>query len=212
MDVAPQLTFRPARPDESDLLADLVLGDAEQESTRVAMRQYALTDLETVRKLVRVAWRGGGNWRTSVLALHEGEVVGVLQTGHSSFGVSRELIITVLRTLGVRRALGLPGRMRLRAAVSPARRPGSFYVSELHVAPGMRGRGFGHEMLVEAERMARQAGYRSMALHTYTTNPAQRLYTRFGFVIIERRTSEAFERLTGAAGQVLMVKELESSV
>jgi hypothetical protein len=47
-----------------------------------------------------------------------------------------------------------------------------------------------------------------MALTTLTTNPARRLYERFGFEVSGEATDPEFERLTGAAGNVLYVKRL----
>ena len=63
-------------------------------------------------------------------------------------------------------------------------------------------------MLAYAEAQARARGAQRMALHTLTTNPAQRLYERNGFRVVETATNAEFERLTGVAGNVLMVKEL----
>jgi len=83
------LTFRPATAAESDTLADLVLGEAEQESTRVAMRLYGLRRLEAARSIFRASWRAGDNWRESTVALSGEQIVGVLQTGKSSVRVPK---------------------------------------------------------------------------------------------------------------------------
>ena len=56
---------------------------------------------------------------------------------------------------------------------------------------------------------SRQGGFHEMALHTLTTNPAQRLYRRSGFEEAARRIDPEFERITGAEGNVLMIKRLQ---
>jgi ribosomal protein S18 acetylase RimI-like enzyme len=45
-----------------------------------------------------------------------------------------------------------------------------------------------------------------MSLATTIGNPAQRLYERHGFEVTERRTDAGYERMTGRAGRVLMVR------
>jgi hypothetical protein len=45
-------------------------------------------------------------------------------------------------------------------------------------------------------------------LITLTTNPARRLYERFGFAVTTVRTDPELRRITGADGQLLMVKRL----
>jgi ribosomal protein S18 acetylase RimI-like enzyme len=48
-----------------------------------------------------------------------------------------------------------------------------------------------------------------MALHTLTTNPAQHFYQRCGFEVVATLVDSEFERVTGAKGNVLMVKRLD---
>lgn len=63
-------------------------------------------------------------------------------------------------------------------------------------------------MLAYAEQDARNRGFGMMALQTLTTNPAQRAYRRAGFEIVMTLTDPEFRRITGADGNVLMVKRL----
>lgn len=63
-------------------------------------------------------------------------------------------------------------------------------------------------MLAHAEADARGRGFDEMALHTLTNNPARRLYERCGFSVVETRVDPDFRRLTGADGNVLLVKAL----
>jgi GNAT superfamily N-acetyltransferase len=202
------LLLRSARPDESDLLADLVLGDAEQETTRVAMKLYGLDDIERVRSLFRLLWKSGENWRQSLLALSDGEPVAVLQRGRSGLKVRPRLLVRVLRTLGPVALVRMGARMRYQSAVSPKKPVGAYVISELHVAANARGKGIGGQLLTFAEDEARSCGFGKMALHTLTTNPARHLYARNGFVEAAVATDARFEALTGAAGNVLMLKDL----
>ena len=84
----------------------------------------------------------------------------------------------------------------------------SHYVAHLNVHPEFRNQGIGAALLAEAERQAREAGLRRLSLSMYITNPAQHLYERTGYRIVETKTDAAFERLVGVPGYVLMVKEL----
>ena len=206
--VSTELTFRPAAHAESDTLADIVIGSAEQESTRVAMRLYGLQQLGVARSVFRASWRAGNNWRESTVALYDGQIVGVLQTGKSSVRVTLGLAIVVLARMGPILALRLPHRLRVHARVVPENPAGAYVIFEFHVAPAYRGRGFGAEILAYAERDARERGFGEMALHVLTTNPARRAYRRAGFEDVLTLTDREFLRLTGADGNVLMAKRL----
>jgi ribosomal protein S18 acetylase RimI-like enzyme len=48
-----------------------------------------------------------------------------------------------------------------------------------------------------------------MSLTTTTSNPARRLYERFGFDLIETREDASYLAATGIAGRILMVKKLD---
>ena len=186
----------------------MVLGEAEQESTRVAMRLYGLRRLEAARSIFRASWRAGGNWRETTVALSGDQVVGVVQTGRSSVRVTLGLAMAVIARMGPIRALRLPHRLRLHARVIPENPPGAYVIFEVHVDPAYRGRGFGAEILAYAERDARNRGFSEMALHVLTTNPARHAYRRAGFEVVLTLTDPEFLRITGADGNVLMVKHL----
>ena len=206
--VGEHLTFRPATADESDTLADLFLGVAEQESTRVAMRLYGFRSLEAARPFFRASWRVGENWRDSIVALSAGQIVGVLQTGESSVRLSLRLGLAVIARLGPIHALRLPRRLRVRSRVTPAYPGDAYVIREFHVTPACRGRGFGAEILAYAERDARNRGFDEMAVQVLTSNPAQRAYRRAGFEPVLTLTDPEFLRITGADGNVLLAKHL----
>lgn len=206
--VMEQLAFRPATAAESDTLADLFLGDAEQESTRVALRLYGFRSLEAARPFFRASWRAGENWRDSIVALSAGQIVGVLQTGESSVRLSFGLAIAAVARLGPIHALRLPRRLGVRSRVTPAYPRDAYVIREFHVAPACRGRGFGAEILAYAERDARNRGFDQMAVQVLTSNPAQRAYRRAGFEPELTLTDREFLRITGADGNILLLKRL----
>jgi ribosomal protein S18 acetylase RimI-like enzyme len=99
-------------------------------------------------------------------------------------------------------------RLRVRGHVTPPKPEGAYLISEIHTVPEFRDRGIGAALLAHAEEDARRSGAAMMALTTLTTNPARRFYERFGFEVAAEATDPEFERLTGAAGNVLYVKRL----
>ncbi len=184
------------------------MGEPGQETTRVAMRLNGLQDFEAARQLLRVAWRAAENWRRSTVAELEHTPVGMLQSGGSSFRVTPSLVLSVIRGFPLMTLLRLPGRLRLQRRLVPPKPPDAYVSAEIHVAPEFRGRGFGEAILARAQEDARQGGFHEMALHTLTTNPAQGLYRRYSFEEVARRIDPEFERITGAEGNVLMIKRL----
>ncbi len=203
------ITFRQATKEDSDLLADLVLGEAEQETTRVGMALFGMRDLDEARRMFRMLWQAGANWRQSELALVDGRPAGVLQTGRSSMRITPAVIFSALRAMGPATLLRMPSRLRMQGRVSPKKPEGAYVISEIHVAPEFRGRKIGEAMMAHAEEDARKHEFPMMALHTLTTNPARSFYERLGFAIAAEALDEDFERLTGAKGNVLYVKRLD---
>lgn len=202
------LRFRPATDAESDLVADLVFGSVDQVGRQVAVAVYGVRDGERLRPLFRQAWRDGENWRQTTLAIdHTGAVVGLVQTGRSATRITARVVFAAVRALGWR-AMRLPHRLRIFDSVSPGKPDGAFVVSELHVQPELRGRGIGREILDHAETIARDGGYEQVALDTYTTNPARRLYERAGYIAVRETYDPRFERLCGVRGRVLYLKQL----
>ena len=64
----------------------------------------------------------------------------------------------------------------------------SWYLQNLSVAPEVRGKGIGRQLLADAYETARGKGYQSMSLDVSLSNPgAQRLYRSEGFIPIRKR-------------------------
>jgi len=76
-----------------------------------------------------------------------------------------------------------------------SRHDGAFWIENVAVAPGYRGRGLGQRLLTHAENAARAAGFDSISLFTHeqmTEN--QELYRRIGYVQFDHRGFRVFMR------------------
>jgi ribosomal-protein-alanine N-acetyltransferase len=99
--------------------------------------------------------------------------------------------IALVAEAGVEPTAGLAGFV----IVHVDRRDRSAYVVTLDVHPDRRRRGIAHTLLAEAERLAHEAGARSMHLHVYTGNGgAISFYDSRGYV---RQTLEPDLYATG---------------
>lgn len=83
-----------------------------------------------------------------------------------------------------------------------AQHDGAFWIENVAVAPGYRGRGLGKRLLMHAEDAARAAGFDAVSLFTHermTEN--QELYRRIGYVQFDHRGFRVFLRkqLSGSA-------------
>lgn len=112
---------------------------------------------------------------------------------------------------GVRAAIagwGITGPIRLVWRGWPRRlveipMPDGLKLIELQVHPQRRRAGIGSALL---EHVIASAGGRTISLTTRSDNPARRLYERHGFFVSATKSHRIFERRTGSAGRVLMVR------
>jgi ribosomal protein S18 acetylase RimI-like enzyme len=74
---------------------------------------------------------------------------------------------------------------------------------ELQVHPARRGRGTGDALLAHT---IDAVGSRPISLTTRSDNPARHLYERHGFTVVAEKIHPAYERRTGSAGRILMVR------
>ena len=82
------------------------------------------------------------------------------------------------------------------------------YISDVAVATDFRSRGIGWKLLESAEEWARARGKGSLSLHVAVSNPARRLYERFGFRLEKRIEEWLTGRFFGIRAWLLMVKPL----
>ncbi len=152
--------------------------------------------------------------RLTEVAVIDGDAVGLIELrrpGEDQRLTPGVLLRVVARSVAI---VGPGGLWRLaryeraRSRVNMPHPPNSMYVGELDVHSDYRSRGIGGLMLDHADERARREGFPRLALTTTTINPAQHLYARHGYRIVETRLDAAYERLTGIPGRVQMVKEL----
>jgi ribosomal protein S18 acetylase RimI-like enzyme len=204
------LTFRRARSEDADRVAEILAGDPGREAIGIA------GDADRARAMGMAIARmegmpaGPGGLQHTVLAELGGETVGIVHArgGAERFKVTPAVALAAVRIFGPFRVVGLLTRARARARVDIPSPEGAYHIAELDVDPRYRNRGIGGALLERAEADAREGGYRQLTLETTTDNPARRLYERHGFRVLETRTDPDYERYTGIPGRVRMVKEL----
>ena len=72
------------------------------------------------------------------------------------------------------------------------------YISELQLNSNYQGKGYGTECLLFVEKLARDFNCSCIELSVFLQNPAKKLYEKFGFTMIEHKSTH----------QILMRKEL----
>lgn len=123
----------------------------------------------------------------------------------------RTLVPAAVAAMGVAGALRAAWRSSARRKVDLAVPEGGVHLVELQVAPDQRNRGIGAFLLARVDEYAISQHAAHVSLTTATDNPARGLYERNGYRLIDQRTNARYERLTGSAGRVLMVKPLQTA-
>src|SRR6266487_3245608 len=208
-DVASAGAITIRRASEADLprMAEILYDDPPTEMKAVVV------DLAKARRIgaLLLRYRLEADVERTQLALIDGEPAGLLETmrpadrSHISPLTIAALLARGMVIVGPQRFLRFLQYQSARAGVEVERAPGSYYIAELDVHPAHRNRGIGAALLRHAERQARDEGFAQMSLATSLINPAQRLYVREGYRIIETRRDARYERITGIPGRVLMV-------
>lgn len=205
------ITIRPATAADVERLIDILYDDPPSEFHGL------VPDRRKARAIGAAMLRNGLSLdvRRTAVAVAGGEAVGLIalqRPGESDRMSLAAVLGVVARSLPIVGPGGLwryVRYQRARGRMSMPHPPDAMYVWELDVHPGWRNRGIGAAMLRHAEDVARSEDIPRMALSTTTTNPAQHLYARHGYEIVETRLDPVYERLTSIPGRVLMVKELK---
>jgi ribosomal protein S18 acetylase RimI-like enzyme len=200
------VVVRPAT--QHDLAAPLLY-----ESARAYYDAYAGGERRARRLLERVYPQRGhaASFENCRVAVIDGALAGVV-AGFPVFEGDRLARRFVRLTLPRVPLWCLPGTFRhLRAAgtVAPLPPSDAFYVDALAVDPRFRRQGIARHLLADAERTARDAGLRSLALDTGLHNDAARaLYRSYGFLERDERRppNERTARALGGPGFVAYLK------
>ena len=94
------------------------------------------------------------------------------------------------------RVFVVEGGGRIAGAMVLIEKGGTILLDNVAVLPSRQGEGVGRRLMLHAEAEARRLGYESIDLYTHelmTENFA--LYTRNGYVEVERRTERGFPRI-----------------
>ncbi len=210
MSAMDEMTIRRATSADTQRLIDILYDDPPRD-----MRAME-PDVRKAKALGALAVRNGLEVAVSrtVVAVIGGRPVGLMeakrpgQDANATVFAIGNMLLRGLLIVGLGGGLRYVRYRRARARVEIGRPPDSYYIGELDVHPETRNRGIGARLLEYAEAEARAEGVGRMSLCTGITNPAQHLYERSGFRIVETRRHPDYERLTGNPGRVLMVKEL----
>jgi ribosomal protein S18 acetylase RimI-like enzyme len=202
------MTIRKATAQDMRRIAEIIAGDPGTEAIGIAGNARAARRFGVALYSLP---GGSGDWRRTVIAELNGEVVGVIQAGPpvGQVKVTTALVWMAVRTVGPFGVLRALPRMKARDRVHVDPPEGSCYIAEVDVDPRYRGQGIGGALLDYAEAGARHGSYKQMSLSTTTSNPARRLYERHGFRVVETKTDAQYERYTGIEGRLLMVKDLD---
>jgi ribosomal protein S18 acetylase RimI-like enzyme len=199
------VTTRPARPDDADRLASLMFLAPSREP--VAMAGSASGAERFLASVLRHALAEG----TGVVIVAEtaSEPVGFAEVSRGGdiapFGVVARAAVDALGVVGTLRAAW---RSLARRNVDLSVPEGGVHLVELQVSPQHRNRGVGAFLLRWVDDYATENHAAHISLTTATDNPARRLYERSGYRVTGEKTNARYERITGSAGRVLMVKPI----
>ncbi len=205
-----ELTIRPARHADMQRLIDILYDDPPRDIRAIA------PDSLKAKRIGALVVRNGLeiDVRLTVVAVRDGRAVALMETrrpgedARMTAGAVARVLLRGLPIMGLGGLIRYLRYQRARAKVQVVRPADSYYIGELDVDPAWRNRGIGALLLRHAEADARAAGFTRMSLATGIANPAQHLYEREGFRIVETRRDAGYERLTANPGRVLMVKSL----
>jgi ribosomal protein S18 acetylase RimI-like enzyme len=195
LDVKPP--FRPARPEDARVLAELI-DRAGEGIPRVLWARAAQPGQDPMEVGAARAARteGGFSFTNAVVLDVDGTVAGMLLSYRLDDPYDAgdlEQVPDVVRPL-----------IELEAQA-----PGSWYVNAVAVAAGFEGRGHGRALMGLAEDLGREAGATEISLIVADENDRARgLYERLGYVVRDRRPVVGFPGFAHAGDWVLMVRPL----
>jgi len=210
VDVNPEVTLRPATPDDAQasaplireagpLLFDRLFGPRPEDAIRFFEWLFARPDVPFSHEAALLAVRGG-------------EVVGLAlaMPAAARRRNSWRMLFLLPRRRGLWTLLRLAPVVHAFRNASAPPPPDCYYLSILAVRADERGRGIGGLLLEAMDRRAREAGCAAVCLHAELDNAgARRLYARHGYrVTAEHRTPRAAR--WGVAGFAALRKEVPS--
>jgi ribosomal protein S18 acetylase RimI-like enzyme len=207
MDSPSLLTYRPALPDDADVIAPLIY--------RIDPLSFdhlfndLLQGLSPI-DVIAICFRAPGgmfSWRSTEVALQDGWLAGFLiaYDAHSPQSSFMHLG-RAIGHYGVRVLMRLAWRGLALSRIAKQCLPHSWYVAFVGVNPDVQSRGIGSSLLLRSMEAARSAGCTQVELDVDMNNPrAQALYERLGFSIRSETSGSDVPRLAGFAGSRRMI-------
>ena len=204
----PDLTVRHAGAHDAERLASLMFSAPSREAVAMAGSAGVAERFQAI--LFRHALQTGGS--IIIVAETTSGLAGLAEVAQDADNPS---FLTVARaavaTMGLGGALRAAGRSLARRKVELSGPDGGVHLVELHVAPELRNRGIGGFLLARVDEHAIGQNATQISQTTATDNPARGLYERHGYRLMDQKTNARYERITGSAGRVLMLKPLDTN-
>lgn len=186
------ITIRQARAEDAAAAAPLAYLSGPSAFDHVFAR-----DGWRAQDFLRRAWRDGAGefgWRAHVVAELDGEIVGA-GAGYDGARPLAFMLAAARQIVSQYGPLQAPGVMLRGLSVErvippPPTAQDVLYLAHLGVAPEVRSRGVGRQLVDHLLAAGAAKGYRRAALDVSTANPrAQALYERLGFAVTKEHGS-----------------------
>ena len=188
-----ELTFRPAQPTDVDDAVPLIYSSG-MEAFDYILNQGDKTALDFLRFAFL---HGGGHfgYKNHVVVEIQRRLVatGAFDSGPEYKALNIGMGEQILRFYGSLASLPVIKRSLITKKIMPPMSKDMEYISNLGVAPDLRGRGIGSTLLNRQKEAAKAKNRRVYALDVSVNNPrAQKLYERLGFIITRENRLNGF--------------------
>jgi ribosomal protein S18 acetylase RimI-like enzyme len=184
------LRIRPAKKEDADFAASMIYLSLGHLADHLFQQNSDVIRAMIAKLFTRNAGRFG--YQYASIAEFEKEPVGLLiaSRGDKIDRLNLETIPHLMAVLGFAKAIGFI-RRGIRLPGGREAEDDELYLGNLAILPSMQGRSFGSQLLVHAEKLARENNLSkcSLIVAGYNTD-ARRLYERTGYQIVETVTDE----------------------
>lgn len=196
-----QITIRSAQPGDVAIATPLIFSAGPAAFSYVFSHRTRLDALGFIEQAFACD-RGEFSWRYHHIAELDGEVVGTA-VGYTGAMAKRFLwpaVGNILRCYGAIGACGVIRRgLQVEKIIVPPSRTDLFYIGNVAVAPALRGRGIGQQIMEHMHAEGQRLGSSVCALDVSAENPrAEALYARLGYRVVKENPST----LQNEAGRV----------
>lgn len=202
------LILRPASPEDAGQTAPLFY------STGPAAFNLAFGSQDKAISIIRRLFARTGNpmsFEHTTVAELKGQVIGLLTVADRTIKARTrpQMGAELLRICGPLALLArLPIHLRLQR-LSRLAQDGELCIEDIAVAPQVRGKGIGHLLMQEAERLARRKRYTLISLYVLKDNfQAIGFYRKLGYLCEEKRVDAWLARRYGFPGFLRMIKPI----